>query len=57
MPSYTTASPRNGLLEVGISMVLRDNFSRPAYMMQEQVRRLNQQAKMANTANLEAAYN
>ena len=56
MPSYTTASPRNGLLEVGISMVLRDNFSRPAYMMQEQVRRLNQQAKMANTANLEAAY-
>lgn len=56
MPSYTTASPRNGLLEVGISMVLRDNFSKPAYAMTNQIRRLNQQAKMANTANLEAAY-
>lgn len=56
MPSYTTASPRNGLLEVGISMVLRDNFSKPAYAMTNEVKRLNQQAKMANTANLEAAY-
>ena len=56
MPSYTTASPRNGLLEVGISMVLRDNFSKPAYAMTNEIRRLNQQAKMANTANLEAAY-
>ena len=55
MPSYTTGIPSNGLLEVGISMVLRDRFSQPAMNMQSAVRRLNQEAKMANTANLEAA--
>lgn len=56
MPSYTTGTPSNGLLEVGISMVLRDRFTQPAMNMQSAVRRLNQEAKMANTANLEAAY-
>lgn len=56
MPSYTTGIPSNGLLEIGISMVLRDRFSQPAMNMQSAVRRLNQEAKMANAANLDAAY-
>ena len=56
MPAYSSGSPRSGMLEVGISLVLRDKFSNPIRESQAAFKQLHNEAKRANAANLQAAY-
>lgn len=56
MPAYSSGSPRSGMLEIGISLVLRDKFSNPLRESQAAFKQLHNEAKRANAANLQAAY-
>ena len=53
--AYTSGSPTGGQLEIGIALVLKDRFSNQAREASSSIRKLHQDAKMAVTANLQAA--
>lgn len=55
MPAYTSGIPKSGMLEVGIALVLHDQFTTGMDQASKEVKRLYQDAKQGVMANLHAA--
>lgn len=55
MPAYTSGIPKSGMLEIGIALVLHDQFTTGMDQASKEVRRLYQDAKQGVIANLHAA--
>ena len=51
---FTSGSPNQGQLQIGIALVLEDRFSNQARESSKEIRRLHQEAKNITNANLNA---
>lgn len=54
---FSTGSPNQGQLQIGIALVLQDRFSNQAREASSQIRRLHQEAKVLTNANLNVVKN
>lgn len=54
--SFGSGVPKSGMMEIGIALVLHDRFSNQAAQASAQIRKLQQDAKMAIQSNLSTAY-
>lgn len=56
MMTFGAGVPKSGMMEIGIALVLHDRFSNQAAQASGQIRRLQQEARMAVQNNLNMAY-
>lgn len=52
--AFTSGSPNQGMLQIGIALTLQDRFSQQARESSKEIRRLHQDAKNLTNANLSA---